>query len=132
MIFLSIWSSFQHHFMKFLITCVHAFAEFVYFSSMWIKLYRILCFTKLTFDQLPLFNPYDWPLSFIRVLTVPYFRFWSRLLPRMKLGGVRFDVSRMVALESLNILFEYSWELRFISLLLLERLVLFLETLKSS
>ena len=45
-----------------------------------LKIYRILCYSKITFDQLPLANPYTWPVAFFRIVTQPYFRFWARLL----------------------------------------------------
>ena len=77
-----------------------------------LKIFRILCFSKVTFDQLPLLNPYKWPLSFFRVATKPYFKFWSTLLPSLKLGKVSYDVSTIFGLEALSSFIFLSLQLR--------------------
>jgi len=68
----------------------------------YIKFFKVLCFTKLTFDQLVLFNPYRWPLSVIRVLTGFYFKIWHNLLPPVRLGTGSMDLSILMGLEFLN------------------------------
>ena len=77
-----------------------------------LKIYRILCFSKITFDQLPLLNPYKWPISFFRVVTRPYFKFWQKLLPSLRLGKVSYDVSTILGLEALSSLIFLSLQLR--------------------
>ena len=76
-----------------------------------LKIYRILCFSKITFDQLPLLNPYKWPISFFRVVTRPYFKFWQKLLPSLRLGKVSYDVSTILGLEALSSLIFLSLQL---------------------
>jgi len=77
-----------------------------------LKVYRILCFSKITFDQLPLLNPYKWPLSFFRIVTRPYFKFWSKILPSLKLGKISYDVSTILGLEALSSLIFLSVQFR--------------------
>lgn len=67
-----------------------------------IKLYTLLLYTKITFDQLPLFNPYLWPFSVLRYVTVPYLRIWEKLFPRLRLGPINLDISVIIALEVLG------------------------------
>jgi hypothetical protein len=77
-----------------------------------LKIFRILCFSKITFDQLPLLNPYKWPISFFRVVTKPYFQFWAKLLPTLKVGKVSYDVSTILGLEAISSLIFLSVQLR--------------------
>lgn len=87
-------------------------SDFMGLVFTFLKLYRIICFTRLTFDQLPLFNPYKWPLAFVRILTNPYFRFWSKLLPNLKIGRVSYDISGIIGLEILATLIFIASEVR--------------------
>jgi hypothetical protein len=82
---------------------------FLYFL---LKVYRLLCYTKITFDQMPIFNPYTWPLSLVRVITTPYFRFWSIFLPNLRLGKVSYDVSAILGLEFLSCCLSLSLQVR--------------------
>lgn len=77
-----------------------------------LRIYRVLCFVKITFEQLPMYNPYKWPLSFIRVLTRPYLAFWDKFLPNVRFGNMTFEISTMVALEVLSCLSEFSIYIR--------------------
>lgn len=76
-------------------------ADVLAFCYIFLKIYRILCFVKLTFDQLPLFNPYYWPLSAVRILTTPYFRFCSNFLPPLRFGQYSYNASVLLSLELL-------------------------------
>jgi len=67
-----------------------------------LKFYKILCYSKMTFDWLPMINPYIWPFSFFQLLTGPYFSFWSRILPNLKLEKSSIEISGIIALEALN------------------------------
>jgi hypothetical protein len=78
------------------------FADFMTYAYIILRIYRIMCYTKVTFDQLPFFNPYQWPLSAIRITTTPYFRFWSKILPTLRLGKYSYDISTIVGLEVLT------------------------------
>lgn len=77
---------------------------FLYVS---VKFYRVLCYTQITFDQLPLFNPYLWPVAPIRILTNPYFRFWRKILPPVRIGKVGFEISSIMAFEALASILYY-------------------------
>jgi hypothetical protein len=77
-------------------------ADFISYFFIILKIYRVLCFSKITFDQLPLLNPYKWPLSMVRVSTAPYFRFWGKLMPNLKFGKGSYDVSAILGLEMLS------------------------------
>jgi hypothetical protein len=47
-------------------------------------------------------NPYVWPFSIFQTLTGPYFAFWARVLPSIKLEKSSLEISNIIALESLN------------------------------
>jgi hypothetical protein len=81
-----------------------------------LKVYRTLCFSKITFDSLPTINPYIWPFSIFRVLTQPYFRFWSKIFPTIRSGKSSFDVSLIFGLEALSTLTYFLTQLRILSL----------------
>jgi hypothetical protein len=55
----------------------------------------------MTFEQMPLFNPYIWPLSVIRVYTIPYFMFWFKLIPPLRLGRYTLNISHILGIEFL-------------------------------
>lgn len=80
------------------------FSNFIYYFLFLLKFYRILCLSKITFDGLPMINPYVWPFSLFRILTQPYFAFWSKLLPSVRTGKSSFDISLILALEGLSAL----------------------------
>ena len=67
-----------------------------------VKFYKVLCYSKMTFDWLPMINPYVWPFSVFNVLTGPYFALWSRILPTIKFEKSSVEISGIIALESLN------------------------------
>lgn len=67
-----------------------------------IRFFKVFCYSKLTFEWFPMLNPYVWPFSFFQSLTEPYFEFWSRVLPNIALEKSTFEVSSIIALESLN------------------------------
>jgi uncharacterized protein YggT (Ycf19 family) len=47
-------------------------------------------------------NPYIWPFSIFNVLTGPYFKLWSRILPTVKMEKSSLEISGIIALEALN------------------------------
>ena len=67
-----------------------------------IKFYKVLCYSKMTFEWLPMINPYVWPFSMFQVLTDPYFSFWARVLPMLKFEKSSLEISGIIALEALN------------------------------
>jgi 1,4-dihydroxy-2-naphthoate octaprenyltransferase len=56
----------------------------------------------MTFEWLPMINPYVWPFSVFNVLTGPYFAFWARVLPSVKLERTSVEISGIIAVEALN------------------------------
>jgi hypothetical protein len=52
-------------------------------------------------------NPYIWPFSLFNVLTDPYFRFWAKILPNIKLDSSSVQISGIIALEALNSLIYF-------------------------
>jgi uncharacterized protein YggT (Ycf19 family) len=71
------------------------------------KLYKVLCYSKITFEWLPMINPYIWPFSLFNALTDPYFRFWAKILPNIKLDSSSVQISGIIALEALNSLIYF-------------------------
>lgn len=92
-------------------------ADCCFFIYTLLKAYRIICYTKIVFDQLPYFSPYRWPLSIIRKLTDPYFKFWSKLLPLLRIGRSPFDISSIISLEILSTLLNGIFHLKVFLLL---------------
>ena len=72
------------------------------YSYLFLRFYKVLCYTKLTLDWLPVFNPYCWPFSFFRIMTQPYFKLWSQILPPIRTGKRSLEISSIVGLEALN------------------------------
>jgi hypothetical protein len=72
-----------------------------------IKFYKVLCYSKMTFEWLPMINPYIWPFSFFSILTTPYFQFWSRIFPSIRFESTSLEISGVIALESLNSLIYF-------------------------
>jgi hypothetical protein len=56
----------------------------------------------MTFDWLPMINPYVWPFNIFQVLTAPYFKWWAEKLPSIKMDKASIEVSGIIALEALN------------------------------
>jgi uncharacterized protein YggT (Ycf19 family) len=72
-----------------------------------VKFYRVICYSKLTFEWLPIINPYIWPYSIFLELTNPYFKLWSKLFPMIRFQDSSIDVSAIIALETLNSLIYF-------------------------
>jgi hypothetical protein len=91
---------------QFTLQIFHSFSVFliniVSYLYIFIKFYKVLCYSKMTFEWLPMINPYVWPFSFFHVLTGPYFSFWSKIFPSLRLENSSLEVSGIVALEALN------------------------------
>lgn len=69
---------------------------------LFLKFYKVLCYSKMTFEWLPMINPYVWPFSIFQLLTTPYFAFWAKILPSIKLDKSSVEISGIIALEALN------------------------------
>jgi hypothetical protein len=93
------------------IQLLHTFSVFllnlVSYLYIFIKFYKVLCYSKMTFEWLPMINPYVWPFSIFQVLTSPYFAFWSRIFPSIRFETSSLEISGVVALESLNSLIYF-------------------------
>jgi uncharacterized protein YggT (Ycf19 family) len=85
---------------------VHSLSVFllnaVSYFYIFLKFFKVLCYSKMTFEWLPMINPYVWPFSIFNVLTSPYFGFWSRVLPSIKLERTSVEISGIIAVEALN------------------------------
>jgi hypothetical protein len=84
-----------HHLSIFLLNVI----SYAYIMA---KFFKVLCYSRMTFEWLPMINPYIWPFSFFHIITGPYFSFWSRVLPNIKLDKSSVEVSGIIALEALN------------------------------
>lgn len=87
------------------------------YSYVLIKFYKVICYSRLTFEWLPMINPYVWPFSFFQLLTNPYFAFWSKLLPMIKFQKSSLEISGIIALEALNAVLFFC--VRYVNLLVL-------------
>jgi len=87
--------------------------NFIYFSSffflkivggfyMILRIYKVLCYSKLTLEWLPMINPYYWPFSVFLITTNKYFAFWSKIFPVLRFKDSSIDISSVVGLETLN------------------------------
>ena len=80
------------------------------------KFYRTIYFTKIVSDQVPLFHPYKWPSSILRIFCKPYSDFWNSLFPKIRLFGTVLDISYFIGLESLHRLTKALLMLKYFSL----------------
>lgn len=110
-----------HHLSIFLINAVSYLYIFV-------KFYKVLCYSKMTFDWLPMINPYVWPFSIFQVLTSPYFLFWSRVFPNVRFENSSLEISGIIALEALNSLVYFCVRLTHFLIIILEDLEKYLLT----
>jgi hypothetical protein len=106
-----------------LLNIIHSLAIFLlnivsYFYVV-LKFFKVLCYSKLTFEWFPMINPYVWPFSIFQTITGPYFAFWARVLPNIKLEKSSLEISNIIALESLN-------SIVFFLMLLTQELIYFL------
>jgi hypothetical protein len=85
---------------------LHSFSVFllnaISYFYIFLKFFKVLCYSKMTFEWLPMINPYVWPFSLFNVLTAPYFAFWARVLPSVKLERTSVEISGIIAIEALN------------------------------
>ncbi len=79
----------------------------VSYIYIWVKFYKVLCYSKLTCEWFPMINPYQWPFSFFQTMTAPYFRFWAKVLPNLKFQKSSLEISGIIALEALNTLIYF-------------------------
>ena len=100
---------FTHHLSIFLV-------NFISYLYILVKFYKVLCYSKMTFEWLPMINPYVWPFSVFHIVTGPYFAFWARILPSIKLDKSSVEISGIIALESLNSLIYFC--VRLVSMLI--------------
>jgi tellurite resistance protein TehA-like permease len=74
----------------------------------------------MTFEWLPIINPYRWPFSFFQILTEPYFAFWAKIFPSVRFENSSVEISAIVGLEALNSLIYFCVRLTNILIVLLE------------
>lgn len=75
-----------------------------FISSLYIcvKTYKVICYSRMTCEWLPMVNPYLWPFSLFNLASKPYFRFWSTILPSIKFNQSSMEISSIVGLEALT------------------------------
>jgi len=95
--------------------------NFVSYLYIFIKFYKVLCYSKMTFEWLPMINPYVWPFSLFQVLTGPYFLFWSKIFPSVRFESSSLEISGIIALEALNSLLYFCVRITHSLILLLEK-----------
>ena len=88
------------------VSSIHSASVFllnvVSYFYIFLKFFKVLCYSKMTFEWLPMINPYNWPFSIFNVLTGPYFAFWARLLPSVKMERTSVEISGIIGIEALN------------------------------
>jgi hypothetical protein len=72
-----------------------------------VRFFKLACYSKLTFEWLPMLNPYKWPFSIFTEITTPYFKFWSTIFPALRFQNSSLEISAIVALETLNSLIYF-------------------------
>ncbi len=87
-------------------------SDILHYLYLMLKIYRMVCLTRIIFDQLPLFNPYKWPLSAVRLLTKPYFGLWSKRFPKIRMGLTNYEVSNLIALEAVSAIIGLTFMIR--------------------
>ena len=81
--------------------------NFISYIYIILKFYKVLCYSKMTFEWLPMINPYIWPFSVFQIITGPYFDMWAKILPSIKLDKSSVEISGIIALEALNSLIYF-------------------------
>jgi len=72
-----------------------------------LRVYKVLCYSKLTLEWLPMINPYYWPFSVFLITTNRYFAFWTKVFPVLRFKDSSIDISSVVGLETLNSLIYF-------------------------
>jgi hypothetical protein len=98
------------------------------YSYVFIKFYRVMCYSRMTFEWFPLINPYKWPFSWFETFTQSYFDFWANLFPNIRFENSSVDVSSIIALEGLNSVLYFCVRLTQILIVFLEELEKYVNT----
>lgn len=70
------------------------------------KVYKVLICMRFTFEQLILFSPYRWPLSFVYKITHSYMRFCNKIIPKICINGKVLSFGIFFGIEILMIIPE--------------------------
>jgi hypothetical protein len=105
---------------------IHSLSVFllnaVSYFYIFLKFFKVLCYSKMTFEWLPMINPYVWPFSVFNVLTGPYFGFWARVLPSIKMERTSVEISGIIAIEALNSIVYFCMQATNYLIVILEQL----------
>jgi hypothetical protein len=82
--------------------------DFLLMLHSFLRLYKVICYTKILLDQIVFINPYVWPISAFKLLAEPYFKFWIRLIPERGFRRVGVNFSVIIGFEVLNIAIQLS------------------------
>jgi hypothetical protein len=83
------------------------FLNLISYLYIGVRFFKLACYSKLTFEWLPMLNPYKWPFSLFTEITTPYFKFWSTIFPALRFQNSSLEISAIVALETLNSLIYF-------------------------
>lgn len=100
-----------------LLQLLHSLAyDFLTIIYALLRLYRIICYTKILLDQIVFINPYVWPFTAFKLLSGPYYRFWNRFFPQQAFRKYGINFSAIIGLEVLNIAVRgFGYLLRYIT-----------------
>jgi uncharacterized protein YggT (Ycf19 family) len=68
------------------------------------KLFRVLCYARITLEWFPMINPYVMPYALIKQVTDGYFNYWNKIIPKIRMRKRAYNVSVIICIELLNTL----------------------------
>ncbi len=95
-------NSLKHNILRFFLHIGLYVTDLLVFLYISIKIYRILCFSRLIFELLPLFSPYRWPISLIYTITAPYFKFCRAMMPGYRINRTSLDFAIIFGIQALS------------------------------
>jgi len=97
-------SNLTFYFTQFFIEFLFLLGDILTYGYILLKLFKLILAIRITFDQFYLFNPFQPPLSQVRILTQWYLRIWWKYLPPIEFGAANFSISTLIGFEFLSIL----------------------------
>jgi uncharacterized protein YggT (Ycf19 family) len=72
------------------------------------KFFRVIILFRIIIDQLPLFNPYEWPLVVLYKLTRPFFKLIRKFVPPIIVGYNCFNITNLMAISLSGLMVKIS------------------------
>lgn len=96
--------------------------NFLTFLYIIIKLLRIIFFTRLILEFLPIFNIFEWPTSTIYKISSPLIKSIRYFIPTIKIGIIELEFYLIITFELFIIILNFIEKIRnkFIELKLLQ------------